>query len=140
MGSQTNKQGLPSETEADVWIGLNRWLKAAHLDIDAALSEASLPPLKWYDVLWSIEREGASGTEAFKLKEALLFEQSNLSRLLRQLVLEGLIREQPSTRDKRAKVLSITEKGKGVRREMWKVYGPKIKTHLHTLPLLMEKV
>ena len=87
------------------------------------------PPLRWYDVLWELDR-AKDGLRPFELEKKLIFEQSNLSRLLRRIIDEGLIEEFAYPNDGRGKVLKITKSGHSVRKKMWKIYGPLIDEHV----------
>ncbi|MGI9494011.1 MAG: MarR family winged helix-turn-helix transcriptional regulator [Geminicoccaceae bacterium] len=98
--------------------------------MDSALKAKGLPPLRWYDVLWSLERAKGGGVRPFELEKLLIFEQSNLSRLLRRMIDAGLVEEAIFQDDRRGKVLGITSKGLEIRSEMWKVYGPLIHEHM----------
>ena len=94
------------------WVALNLAQRRIYRSMDSALKANGLPPLRWYDVLWSLERSDRAGLYAYELERALIFEQSNLSRLLNRMIREGLVRETACTEDRRAKVLRITAKGK----------------------------
>lgn len=114
------------------WVALNLAYRSVHREMETALREAGLPPLRWYDVLWELERS-EDGMRPFELEKGLLFEQSNLSRMLRRIVDEGLVEERAFEGDGRGKVLYITEKGRRIRGEMWTIYGPQIERHFGEL-------
>ena len=120
----------PTEEETALWVALNLAQRSVYGAMDAALKARGLPPLRWYDVLWAIERAGDGGVRPFEMERSLLFEQSNLSRLLRRMTGEGLVEESVFQDDRRGKVLRITQKGRQVRKEMWQVYGPLIHRHM----------
>ena len=110
------------------WVALNLAYRSVHREIEKALKAEGLPPLRWYDVLWELERADG-GMRPFELERSLLFEQSNLSRMLRRIINDGLVEERAYEGDGRGKVLLITAKGLEVRRDMWTVYGPQIERH-----------
>lgn len=116
----------PNEEETALWVALNLAQRSVYRALDQELKAQGLPPLRWYDVLWAIERADKSGLRAFEIKRRLLFDQSNLSRLLRQMVQEGLVDETVFEEDRRGKTLRITAKGRKVRKQMWKLYGPRL--------------
>ncbi len=118
---------IESETTA-VWVALNLAYRSVHREMEKALKEAGLPSLRWYDVLWELERS-RDGMRPFELENGLLFEQSNLSRMLRRIVDEGLIQAFAYEGDGRGKVLRITAKGRRLRKRMWQIYGPQIESH-----------
>jgi len=129
MRSQDCEDGYPTDEETALWVAINRAQQSVYRSMDSVLKTNKLPPLRWYDVLWSIERAGRSGIRPFEMERTLIFEQSNLSRLLRRMIDEGLIEETQDQNDKRGKIINITASGLMVRRKMWTVYGPLI--HLH---------
>ncbi|MCL6283363.1 MarR family winged helix-turn-helix transcriptional regulator [Ruegeria sp. 2012CJ41-6] len=124
---------LPTEEETRLWIALNRAHRRIHREMERALAAGGLPPLKWYDVLWGIEMAGSDGVRASNLRDWLLFEQSNLSRVLRNLIERGLVHETVCDADKRAKILRVTGKGAELRLRMWHIYGPQIHAHMNKL-------
>ncbi|MCV0424909.1 MAG: MarR family transcriptional regulator [Roseibium sp.] len=123
----------PSDRETHIWIMLNRAHRQAHRNMETELREKGLPSLRVYDLLWGVEMSGTEGVRAYELTDWLLFEQSNLSRLLAQLVSKGLIRETVLAADRRGKVLHITPEGAALRKEMWEIYGPGIQRHMRQL-------
>ncbi|UWQ35512.1 MarR family winged helix-turn-helix transcriptional regulator (plasmid) [Leisingera sp. M527] len=123
----------PSKRETEIWILLNRAYRQAHREMEAELRTAGLPGLRWYDVLWGIEMAGTGGVRAFELTRNLLFEQSNLSRILARMAKQGLVRETVYEHDRRGKVLHLTADGAALRRQMWEIYGPAIKRHMVAL-------
>jgi DNA-binding MarR family transcriptional regulator len=122
----------PTKEQTNVWIGISLAQRELHRAIDGALREANLPSLKWYDVLWELDR-ATDGLRPFELKSLVLFEQSNLSRVVQRMVKERLIGEHPSRKDGRGKVLMITDSGRELRRRMWKVYGPLIRQNIERI-------
>lgn len=113
-----------------MWMALNLAQRSVYRTMDSALKAKGLPPLRWYDVLWAIERADDRGLRPFELEKLLIFDQSNLSRLIRRLIDENLAQESVFETDKRGKVLKITSKGRSVRKQMWKIYGPLIHRHM----------
>lgn len=117
---------FPSEDETALWVVLNRGQRYIHRSMDLALKAQGLPPLRWYDVLWSVERAKDDGIRPFELEKMLIFEQSNLSRLLHRMKKEELIEEAVFQDDRRGRILKLTLKGRQLRRQMWQIYGPLI--------------
>lgn len=116
----------PTEEETALWIALNLTQRSIFREMEAALRAKGLPPLRWYDILWAIERAGKNGIRAFELEKGLIFQQSSISRMLRRIVNEGLVVETVYENDRRGKVLRTTAKGRKIRKQMWKEYGPMI--------------
>jgi len=120
----------PTEAETWLWVCLNRTHRAIHQAIESALREQNLPSLKWYDILWSVESAGPDGVRPFELESELLFDQSNLSRTLRKMVEMGYLSECSFARDRRGKILRITEQGAAVRQQIWSVYGREMRNQI----------
>ena len=120
----------PTKNETALWLALNLAQRSVYRTMDSALKAKGLPPLRWYDVLWAIERADDRGLRPFELEKLLIFDQSNLSRLISRLIDEYLAQETVFETDKRGKVLKITSKGRCVRKQMWKIYGPLIHQHM----------
>ena len=125
----------PTGDETALWVSLNLAQRRIFRVMDAALKAEGLPPLRWYDVLWALERDKGGGQRAFEMERSLLFEQSNLSRLLRRMIGAGLVAESVCPQDRRGKVLRITAEGRRVRKRMWRIYGPLIKRHMRAVAL-----
>ncbi len=119
----------PSKQETRLWVSMNFAMRAISRDMEAALKSAGLPNLRWYDVLWVLEK-AKEGLRQFEIEEKLLFEQSNVSHMLRKIVNAGLVETVTHEGDRRGKVVKITKEGLRTRKEMWKVYGPLIHKHL----------
>ena len=128
-----NVNDFPSKQETDLWVALNRVQQSLYRAMDAEMKEHGLPPLKWYDVLWELERSADDGSRAYALENKSLFEQSNLSRLLARMIDQGLIEEFRCPSDGRGRVYKITSCGKSLRKRMWDVYGPLIHAHMGSL-------
>ncbi|TPW10579.1 MAG: marR family transcriptional regulator [Halothiobacillaceae bacterium] len=94
--------------------------------IEAALKEAALPPLSWYDVLLELSRDPNAGLRQYAIGERLLLNKHNLSRLIDRLEHEGLVRRQVCDSDGRGNVVKITHKGLQLKETMWPVYAKKI--------------
>ena len=116
----------PSESVVRAWTRLERAHRAALTAVESRLKEAGLPPLAWYDVLLELERAGASGLRPFELQKAMLFAQYNLSRLIDRLEAQDYVERTASEDDGRGQVLTITAKGRAMRRKIWPVYAAAI--------------
>ncbi len=95
--------------------------------MEARLSEAALPPLSWYDVLWALERAKAHRLRMSELAKMTVLSRSNLTRLVDRLQLRGLVERARSAKDGRGAFAVVTAKGRAMRRKMWLVYSPAIK-------------
>ncbi len=121
------EHAYPTSEETALWVALNRSQRAIYRAMDSALKANGLPPLRWYDVLWELDRSNRKGLRPLEIEKALLFEQSNLSRLLQRLVEEGLVDVLEFPDDGRGKMIRITSAGRRMRKKMWSVYGPQIR-------------
>jgi DNA-binding MarR family transcriptional regulator len=90
--------------------------------IEVRLQEENLPPLTWYDVLWTLECAPAGKLRMSELAERVLLARSNLTRLAAQLIAEGLIEREPMADDGRGAYAVITEAGLSKRKQMWGIY------------------
>lgn len=77
--------------------------------MQATLAETDLPPSAVHAIM-EIGNHGS--VTANRLTHALLLEKSTVSRMLARLVRRGLVEEEPSNRDGRAKILSLTLSGR----------------------------
>lgn len=116
----------PSEPVVRAWTRLERAHRAALATVEGRLKKTGLPPLAWYDVLLELERAGAGGLRPFELQKEMLLAQYNLSRLIDRLEAEGYVARATSAEDGRGQVLTITAKGRAVRRRIWPVYAAAI--------------
>ncbi len=123
----------PTAEETALWVALNDAQRSIYRSMDSTLKAEDLPPLRWYDVLWALERAKGAGVRPFELERLLIFEQSYLSRLLRRMIEAGLVEESVFKDDRRGKVLVITSKGCQIRGQMWKIYGPLIHKHMDSI-------
>ncbi|NIX78045.1 MarR family winged helix-turn-helix transcriptional regulator [Microvirga terricola] len=116
----------PSEAVVDLWIRLNCAQRRLRANIEADLKKAGLPSLDWYSVLLHLKRVECGRLSPREIEEGLLFEQYNLSRLLDRMEKEGLVRRIPYPGDKRRQLIEITDKGRGLQKRMWLIYGAAI--------------
>lgn len=115
-------ENLTRRNTVVVWTELIRASERALSQIEAALSDANLPPLSWYDALLEIEKAGPDGIRPFTLKERLLMPQYGTSRLLGRIERAGYINRVACDGDGRGHVVQITDAGKVVRKRMWPIY------------------
>jgi DNA-binding MarR family transcriptional regulator len=102
-------------------------------EIEAALAEAKLPPLSWYDVLLELERAGDEGLRPSRLEQEMLLEQYNVSRLIDRIEKAGYVKRRACEDDGRGQIVTITAAGKAIRRRMWPVYAEAIQRMLGEL-------
>jgi len=90
--------------------------------VEAALGEAGLPPLGWYDVLWPLHRAAGRRLRVGALAEQVTLSRTGLTRLLDRIEREGLLRREPAPEDRRGSYVVITPAGSAMLRRMWPVY------------------
>ena len=90
--------------------------------VEAALAEAGLPPLSWYDVLWPLHRAPGRRLRVGALAGEVTLSRTGLTRLLDRVERDGLIRREPAPEDRRGSYVVITAAGSTVLRKMWPIY------------------
>ena len=91
-------------------------------EVEAALAEAGLPQLAWYDVLWALQRAPGKALRMGELNEAVTISRSGLTRLVDRIEAEGLLERRQAASDRRAVEAAITPEGTKLLRRMWPVY------------------
>ncbi|WP_291729869.1 MarR family winged helix-turn-helix transcriptional regulator [Leisingera sp. F5] len=107
----------------EIWLPLARAHKSILTSVEAALKQAGLPGLDWYDLLWELECAGSDGLRPFELQEKLLLPQYGVSRLADRLAKAGLLERLTCNGDGRGQVLVITPEGAAMRARVWTVYS-----------------
>lgn len=90
--------------------------------IEAALAEAELPPLAWYDVLWAVRETPGRRLRQSRLADAVVMSRSGLSRLVDRIEAAGLLRREASPSDRRGTEIVLTDEGRAMLRRMWAIY------------------
>lgn len=96
--------------------------------IEAALAEAELPPLAWYDVLWILENAPEGRLRMADLARKAVISRSNVTRLTDRMQQAGLVARADCPEDGRGTVCELTAKGRALRAKMWPVYRKQIDT------------
>ena len=94
--------------------------------VEAALVEADLPPLDWYDLLWVLESAEHGRMRMADLAEKAIVSRSNVTRLADRLEEAGLAVRMSCPQDGRSTYCVITDKGRALRARMWTVYRKQI--------------
>ena len=127
----------PDPAHVAIWIALNRSRVALMRRVDKKLREKGLPPLTWYDVLWSVEKRGGAARPS-EIIDDLLFEPSALSHMVRRIEAAGLLLASVVKEDGRGRVLHITPEGKEARLAIWQIYGAELEERLAPLAQLSD--
>jgi DNA-binding MarR family transcriptional regulator len=116
----------PDMITTRAWTRLLKAQTLALSRVEAALKQADLPPLSWYDALLELERGPEDGLRPKELEEKLLLPQYGLSRLLDRLEKAGYVARRPIPEDGRAQCVTLTPEGRDIRGKMWPVYASAI--------------
>ena len=117
-----SKSNTPSPQTTEVWVRLNLVHRALSRRFELSLRQAGLPSTVWYDILWGLERS-PDGMRQFELQQQCLYDQPNLSRILKRMMDEGLVLMERALTDGRGRVFRLTDAGRALRARMWTVYG-----------------
>jgi DNA-binding MarR family transcriptional regulator len=111
-----------------------RALLTAHAElterVDAALREAGVIPLKWYDALLCLYEAPGRRLRLAEMAEAALLSRSGLSRLVDRLEDAGLLVREPCEDDARGAYAVLTPAGLEALRRCWRVYGSQIESYV----------
>jgi DNA-binding MarR family transcriptional regulator len=125
LGSVNNKPTLDN-LRSSVW----RLFLTTHSKLleqnEAALTQAELPPLEWYDVLFSLKEAPECRLRLSELAKRVLLSRSNLSHLVDRLEKAGLLRRESCPRDRRGTFAVLTQEGLAMQERMWAVYAESI--------------
>ena len=94
--------------------------------IEEALAEAGLPPLAWYDVLWTLESAEHGRLRMADLARKVILSRSNVTRLADRLEKAKLVSRADCPVDGRGTVCALTDAGRRMRGRMWPVYRKQI--------------
>lgn len=118
----------PAEVEIRAWARLVRASQDVIGAIEDDLKTADFPSLHWYDVLLELDGAKDGALRPSELAERTLFERYSITRLVDRMEKQGLVERIPCPEDARGAIVSVTEKGRTMRRDMWPVYSAAIKT------------
>jgi len=94
--------------------------------IEAALAQAKLPPLAWYDVLRELEKAEGGSLRMHELAGRIVLSRSNLTRLADRLEDAKLIERTHTRHDRRGYDCVVTRAGLAMRKKMSPVYKAEI--------------
>jgi DNA-binding MarR family transcriptional regulator len=120
-------------TLAEQELGAWRALLDAHAlvveHVEDALQVAELPPLSWYDVLWTLHRAPEGRARMFEVAEGVVMSRSGLTRLVDRIEAAGLIERRQCPSDRRGQHVVLTEAGSAMLGRMWPVYAAAVEEH-----------
>lgn len=109
-------------TGVEAWELLLRVQASLVARLGGEVEEATGLPLSWYDVLLELNRAPGRQLRMAQLGEQVVLSRSRVSRLVDEMVVDGLVAKQPDPTDRRATLASLTAKGRGALRRAAPVY------------------
>jgi DNA-binding MarR family transcriptional regulator len=97
--------------------------------LDRELQAAHRLPLTWYDVLLELRAAADGRLTMGELGEAAVVSRSRVSRVVDELVRDGLVRRDPNPKDQRSAYAVITDAGRARLRAAAPTYLAGIKRH-----------
>ena len=115
---------LVEQPHLDAWRALLNAHAGMTRRIEEALSDARLPPLGWYDVLWPVyQAEGRRMRMRDLADEVVTISRSGLTRLVDRVVDAGMLTREPTPGDRRGTDVVLTDEGAKLLKKMWPVYA-----------------
>jgi DNA-binding MarR family transcriptional regulator len=115
---------LVQQPHLDAWRALLNAHATMTRHIEDALSDAGLPPLAWYDVLWPVHQAKDRRLRMRDLAEQVVtISRSGLTRLVDRIVDAGMLERASTPGDRRGTDVILTDKGAALLKEMWPVYA-----------------
>jgi DNA-binding MarR family transcriptional regulator len=121
---------LVQQPHLDAWRALLNAHATMTRRIEDALSEAGLPPLAWYDVLWPVYQGENRRLRMRDLAEAVVtISRSGLTRLVDRIVDAGMLERDATPGDRRGTDVILTDAGADLLKAMWPVYAKTVNAH-----------
>jgi DNA-binding MarR family transcriptional regulator len=98
--------------------------------VEQALTAADLPPLSWYDVLYTLYRAPERRLRIGELADAVVLSPTGTSRLVDRLERAGHLRRETVAGDRRGAYAVLTDDGRACLRRMWPVYERALAQHV----------
>ncbi len=147
--AKPGKSALESDVKSRAWARF--FVTSALLleRVEAALKDAKLPPLAWYDLLWILESAEGERLRMHDLAARVVLSRYNVTRLADRMEKAGLIARERCEEDGRGAYCVLTPAGRALRRRMWPVYKGQVDAcfgeHItieeaRTLAVTLEKV
>lgn len=97
--------------------------------MEEKLAQADLPPLEWYDVLFSLKEAPNHQLRLSELAQRVLLSRSNLTRLVDRLERAQLLCRRSCPSDRRGTYAVLTPAGLAMQEQMWTVYSEAIEEY-----------
>jgi len=117
----------PEKTRGSVWALFLTTHAVLLEQIELRLSQAGLPELSWYDVLWALERARERRLRMSELAHMTVISRSNVTRMVDRLEAAGLVARERAVEDRRGAFAVLTDAGRALRKAMWPVYAAAIR-------------
>ena len=89
--AQSGKNPSESDVKSRAWARFFVTSALLFESVEAALKDAKLPPLAWYDLLWTLESAEDGRLRMSDLADRVLLSRDNVTRLADRMEKEGLI-------------------------------------------------
>lgn len=116
-----------TSNRVDLRLANETWesLMTTHARISAAFGAQPIwgeASMREYDVLYTLAKQGTP-MRLFDVQSGVLLSQPALSRMVDRLVTRGLVTRETDPEDGRAVLVSLTDDGKRVQREVGRAHG-----------------
>lgn len=102
----------------EAWISIARTYAAIQGRLQEALTAAELPPLPWFEVLATLDREPEQRMKMGELAEALVITRGGLTKLVDRLIKAGLLERTFCETDRRVSYATLLPAGAELLGEM----------------------
>lgn len=114
--------GLPDDA-LDAWRATLTAQALVVRRVERALADADLPPLGWYDVLWTLYRAPGRRMRIHELAREVVLSPTGMTRLVDRIEAAGLLRREAVAHDRRGAYAVLSDAGRACLRRMWPVYA-----------------
>ncbi len=123
MGVQATIDGKTNgsatlDPHREAWISIARTYAAIQGRLQEALTAAELPPLPWFEVLATLDREPEQRMKMGELAEALVITRGGLTKLVDRLIKAGLLERTFCETDRRVSYATLLPAGAELLGEM----------------------
>jgi DNA-binding MarR family transcriptional regulator len=112
-----------SESARQAWNWLFVTQRRVHREVERRLSEAGLPPLQWYDALYSLYLAPERRLAHHELAAKIIVSPSGLSRLVDRMEARGAVERCRREDDRRSSDVALTDGGIELMRQIWPIYS-----------------
>ena len=126
---KTEKAAKTGPVEIEAWRALLQVQNGAMRGIEADLKAHHAVPLSWYDVLLELVSADGHRLRMAELADRVVLSRTRVSRLVDELVREGLADRQPDPDDGRASFAVLTKAGAQAQRQAAPIYLRGIHEH-----------